>query len=302
MSVTGDEGHESARRAPGGFDDGASRGRAVGWIGLGAIGLPMAARAAAAGWAVWGFDPSPRQQDAARAAGLELASSTEEVAARAEGLVICVVRTLEQVDSVLLGEGGVLRSEEPPLAVIMSSVGAVGLAELDERAREAGGNLVDAPIFGNPVGANAGTLTIVVAGAPEDVATARPLLYDLARSVVVLGDPIGLAQTVKMVSQLRQIVGMLATIEGVELAVRKGADEQKVLDLFQATEPSWTTENWTYASDLWARRDRSTSLGIFAKDLAAAVADADVADFGAPLAREAQRLIEARIEQRDEHL
>lgn len=274
-------------------------GRAIGWIGLGAIGLPMARRAASAGWQVFAFDPSPERQDAARAAGLNLVASITEVAARGGDLVVCVVRTLGQVDEVLLGDDGILGVDDPPLAVVMSSVGAAGLADLARRAGSTGGRLVDAPILGNPAGAAAGTLTLVVSGTTHDVATARPLLADLAASVVVLGEEIGLGQTVKMVSQLRQIVGMVATIEGVELATRRGADEQAVLAVLSATEPSWATEHWAYASRLWEGRDRATSLGIFAKDLAAAVSDAEAAGLGLPLTQEAHRLIEERLEARD---
>lgn len=300
MGMTGEDGHEPTRAASSAPADGTSSKRAIGWVGLGAIGLPMAAHAAAAGWTVWASDPSPTQQEAAGEAGVGVVSNSDEAAARADGLVVCVVRTLEQVDSVLLGEGGILRRDEPPLAVVMSSVGGLGLAELAERARGVGGRIVDAPILGNPAGAAAGTLTIVTSGPPADLAAARPLLCDLARSVVELGDPVGLAQTVKMVSQLRQIAGMLATIEGIQLAVRRGAEEQVVLDVLHATEPSWATDHWAYASGLWARPDRSTSLGIFAKDLAAALADAEGADVDVPLTHLAHELIETRLQDTDE--
>lgn len=302
MSTTGDDDHDPTPAAAGSQRGGASPKGPIAWIGLGAIGLPMAARAAAAGWTVWGFDPSPDRLEAASAAGVNVASSATGAASRADGLVVCVVRTLAQVDSVLLGEEGVLRRDDPPLAVVMSTVGAAGLVELAGRARGVGAEVVDAPILGNPHRAAAGTLTLLASGSRDDIASVRPLFEDLADSVVVLGETVGLAQTVKMVSQLRQIVGMLATIEGVELAVARGADEQIVLDVLHATEPSWATENWAYASSLWARRDRSTSLGIFAKDLAAAVADAQVAGLDVPLAREARRVIEAVFDDgRSEH-
>lgn len=268
---------------------------AVGWVGMGAIGLPMAARVAAAGWRVFGYDPLPGQQDKARHANVDVVHSPAEAADRAEGLVVCVVRTLAQVEAALLGDGGVVRREAPPLAIVMSSVGAVGLAELAGRVRRAGGRVLDAPILGNPHSAEAGTLTVVVSGATEDVTAARPLLEHLSRSVVVLGEEVGTAQTVKMVSQLRQIVGMLATIEGVELAVRRGAAEREVLAVLAATEPSWATDNWDYARDLWERRDRSSSLGIFAKDLAAAVSDARASGLALRLTGAAHDLIEARL-------
>lgn len=263
------------------------------------MGLPMASRAVSAGWEVFAFDPSPDRHGAALAAGLHVVANAAEVAERAAGLVACTVRTLGQLDEVLLGDDGILGVDDPPLAVVMSSVGAAGLVDLAGRTGTTGGRVIDAPILGNPAGAVAGRLTLVVSGTAHDVATARPLLADLAASVVVLGAEIGLGQTVKMVSQLRQIVGMLATIEGVELATRRGANEQAVLAVLSATEPSWATEHWDYASRLWAGRDRATSLGIFAKDLAAAISDAEAAGLDLPLTQDAHRLIEERLEARE---
>jgi 3-hydroxyisobutyrate dehydrogenase-like beta-hydroxyacid dehydrogenase len=270
--------------------------RGVGWIGMGSIGLPMAARVAGAGFEVWGYDASPARREAATAAGIHVAKDAADAAAHAGGLVFCVVRTLAQLEATLLGEDGVLRSGVRPDAVVMSSVGGVALAALEVRVREDGGRILDAPILGNPAGAAAGTLTIVVSGAPDAAAEARPIFDSFSRAVVVLGEAVGLAQTVKMVSQLRQVIGMLATLEGIDLAVRRGADEQAVLRVLNETEPSWATQNWTYARSLWLGRDRSTSLGIFAKDLAAAVSDAHAAGLDIELTREAHRLIEARIE------
>ena len=269
----------------------------IGWIGLGAIGLPMATRAAAAGRRVWAYDPVAERCDAARKAGISIAADAADVGRRAGRLIACVVRSLSQADEALLGERGALRAAPGRLAVVMSSVGAAGMAELGARAGELGGRLVDAPILGNAASAAAGSVTLVVSGAAADVAEALPLLDELSGSVVDVGARLGAAQAMKMTSQLLQIVGMVATIEGMRLAERYDVARETALEVLDATAPaSWTTRNWAYACDLWARRDPTTSLGLFAKDLAAAVADARAARLALPLTEEALDLIAERLD------
>jgi 3-hydroxyisobutyrate dehydrogenase-like beta-hydroxyacid dehydrogenase len=266
----------------------------VGWIGLGAIGLPMAARAVEAGWEVWGFDPDPERQAAAERAGIHAAAGPAEAGRRAAPLVVCVVRSAAGVEDALLGEGGALRAGPGRLGLVMSTVGAEAMEGLAARARDLGA-LLDAPILGNPAAAAAGRLTIVASGHGGDVEAARPLLEAFATSVVDLGERPGAAQAMKLVSQLLQIVGMVATFEGMALAEGRGVREEAVLAVLRATAPSWTVEHWDYARELWERRDPATSLGLFAKDLAAAVADGASAGVALPLTEEALALLRTRM-------
>lgn len=268
---------------------------AVGWIGMGAIGLPMAARAVAAGWEVWGFDPDAERQEAARRAGVHSAGNPAEAGRRAARLVVCVVRSADEVEDALLGDGGALRAQPGRLGVVTSSIGARAMAGLATHARHLGSALVDAPILGNPTAAAAGRLTVVASGDGGGVAEVRPLLEAFAESVVDLGERPGAAQAMKIVSQLLQVVGMVATIEGMALAESQGVSEDAVLSVLQATAPSWTVENWAYARELWDRGDPATSLGIFAKDLAAAVGDGAPAGIGLPLTEAALRLLRGRL-------
>lgn len=76
-----------------------------------------------------------------------------------------------------------------------------------------------------------GSLTLLVAGAADDVADTRSLLAELSGSVVDLGERLGAAQAMKMTSRLLQIVGMVATIEGIQLAERHGIARGTALEL-----------------------------------------------------------------------
>lgn len=266
----------------------------AGWVGLGAIGLPMAARAAAAGFAVSAWDPVAERRQAAEAAGIEIAAGAAATGGAESGLVVCVVRDAAQVADSLLGEDGALAAGGR-VGLVMSSVGAEEMGRLAARA-PAGAVLLDAPILGNPAAAEAGELIVPLSGDAAAKAKAAPLLATFAESVVDLGAEPGTAQAVKSVSQQLQILGMVAAIEAIALARARGVEEEQMLAIVEATEPTWASRNFDYAKELWQRGDPDTSLGIFAKDLAAALADAEAAGVEMPLADQALRLLRARLD------
>lgn len=269
-------------------------GERVGWVGLGVIGLPMAARAAGAGFAVRAWDPVAERRDQAAALGVEVAADVAAVGSAAERLVVCVVRSADQVAESLLGADGALAGGER-IGVVMSSVGAEAMAALAVRAAGEGATLLDAPILGNPAGAEAGGLTVPLAGPAAAKSAATPLLRSFAATIVDLGEQPGAGQAVKAVSQQLQILGMVAALEALELARARGVGEAQMLEILGTTEPTWTTRNWDYAKGLWRGGDETTSLGLFAKDLAAALDDAAAAGVEMPLAERGRLLLEARL-------
>lgn len=265
----------------------------IGWIGLGALGLASAARAVTSGWEVWGCDTNRAQTEAARAAGVKIADGPRAVAQRADELVVCCVRDASQVERVLLGADGALRADPRLVGVVMSSISVDDMTRLANRARADGMTMIAAPVLGNPTTAAAGDSLFVISGDSRARQRVHALLGDLGSSTIDLGDEPGSAQAMKLVSQLVQIVGMLATLEGVQLARAHGLSDEIVHRVLSATEPSWTTDNWSYATDLWRRRDPATSLGLFAKDLEGAVRDARTAGLDLTvLAAARQRLLE----------
>ncbi len=268
----------------------------AGWIGLGTLGLPMAVRAIERGWEVWGCDANPEREELARRAGVRIAAGAAAVAARADEVVACLVRDPGQVRDALLSDMGALRANPRLVGVVMSSTGTEAMTELAELAGRQGTTVIAAPVLGNPSLAATGDLTVLVSGNPAGRAGARPLLDSVARSVIDLGDEPGGAQAMKMVSQLLQIVGMVATFEGMELARGYQLTEEDVLGVVGATDPSWTTAHWSYASDLWRRRDPNTSLGLFAKDLGAADRDAAGAGLELPLLQAALKRVQAQLD------
>ncbi len=191
----------------------------VGWLGLGAMGTPMALRQAAAGRVVVAFDPgSPAPE------GIELVSSPAEVARAAEVLVI-MVATPVQAEAALFGPDGAAGEMRPHArVVILSTLGPSWVRNLVGRLPTS--VVVDAPVSGGVVRAAAGTLLIMAAGAS---AQDRKLLAVLGE-VVDVGDRPGQGQSMKMVNQVLCGVHIAAAAEALAVAEALGIDPGLALD------------------------------------------------------------------------
>ena len=130
----------------------------VGWIGLGAMGAPMAACAARAGFAVAAFDIDPRQAAAVAGDGVVAAGSAAEAAAGAD-LLVLMVAAPEQAEAVLFGEGGAAAAlDAGAVVVVMSTVGPAAVTGWKSRLAQFEIALVDAPVSGGVARAGAGDL------------------------------------------------------------------------------------------------------------------------------------------------
>ncbi|MGN6406060.1 NAD(P)-dependent oxidoreductase [Sinomonas sp.] len=202
-------------------------------LGLGAMGLPMAARLATR-LAVHGFDIAENRLALAREAGIETFGSAQE-AVRGADAVLLAVRNGAQLEDVLFGEAGVARELARGAVVILTStVGTGPVMATAERLAELGVDLVDAPLSGGPVRAGNGDLLVVV-GAPESaIERARPVLDLLASTLTVVGDRVGDGQALKTVNQLLCGIHIAAAAEALALADALGLDRARTLDALTA--------------------------------------------------------------------
>ena len=148
----------------------------VGWIGLGEMGLPMAANLVAAGQHVLGYDHDVARLESAMAAGVERAASIAEVGARAD-LVVTMLRTVAQTEEVLAGEGGLAAAVAEARGLVVAVMSTLEPRSLQRIASETASRLVivDAPVSGGFRGAEAGTLSIMAAGPAQALDRLRPI-------------------------------------------------------------------------------------------------------------------------------
>jgi 3-hydroxyisobutyrate dehydrogenase len=208
-------------------------------IGLGAMGLPMAARLAER-FEVRGFDIAAERVALAADQGVVPAASATEAVTGA-GTVLVAVRTGEQLDALLHGSGtapddtGIAVHLEPGAVVVLTStVGTTGIAETAERLAEQDVHLVDAPLSGGPVRAREGDLLIAVGAEPAAAALVRPVLDQLASTLSIVGDRPGDGQALKTVNQLLCGVHIAAAAEALALADALGLDRERTLEALTA--------------------------------------------------------------------
>jgi 2-hydroxy-3-oxopropionate reductase len=202
----------------------------IGFIGLGVMGRPMAARLLAAGHELRVFNRSVGPMDELEAAGAQKATSAADASRTAEA-VITMLPDSPQVEEVLRGDGGLFAAAPPGTLVIDMSTSSPSLArELATEGRAMGLVVLDAPVSGGDVGAHEGTLSIMVGGDKEGFERAAPLLGALGSSVTHVGGP-GAGQVVKACNQIAVALIIEAISEALTLGKASGIDPERLLDV-----------------------------------------------------------------------
>jgi len=202
----------------------------VGFIGLGNMGLPMAANLIKAGHAVSGFDVNEDAGARLAAGGGTKSQSIAEACKDAE-VVITMLPAGEHVREVYLGGGGALAAVAPTTLLIDSSTIDVETARrVAQAAQERGLAMIDAPVSGGVAGAQAATLTFMVGGEGAAFERARPLLEAMGKTIVHAGGP-GNGQAAKICNNMILGASMIVVAEAFLLAEKLGLDAQKLFDI-----------------------------------------------------------------------
>jgi 3-hydroxyisobutyrate dehydrogenase-like beta-hydroxyacid dehydrogenase len=244
----------------------------VAWIGLGNIGLPMAANVLAAGHDVAGFDVRPDAVAALVELGGRGAASAAQAAADAEVVSVAVLDA-SQVEAATSGPAGVYEAAGDGTVVAIHST--VHPRTVHAAAARAPGDVVvlDAPISGGVQGARAGTLCVMVGGPTDGFDRARPVLDAVGDLVLHLGER-GAGLAAKLARNLVGYVSMLGAQEGRALAVAAGTDLTQlaaVLEHTGALSPMMRDLLTVRGGDPVYSRDLAPLVELAAKDLRAAL-------------------------------
>ena len=219
-----------------------STARTIAFIGLGNMGLPMAANLARAGHRVTAFDLSADAVAKARAQGLEVAASA---AAAVEGaqVVVSMLPASRHVESLFLGDDGVLaRLAGGTLVIDCSTIAPASAKKVAQAAAARDLAMIDAPVSGGTAGAGAGTLTFIVGGEVAALERARPLLQGMGRNIFHMGGN-GAGQVAKLCNNMALGVIMAVTGEAIALGVAHGLDARVLSQMMAvSTSRSWATE------------------------------------------------------------
>lgn len=241
----------------------------VGFVGLGTMGFPMAVNLKKAGFDVIGFDAFKGIYEKAKAAGITMVETLNEVAVQADEAIISMVRDYAQNVDIIFGENGLLSAKpKNKTIIVMSTLDPESMNELGKRVEEESDlTLISAAVSGGASGAQAGTLSIMTAGSEDIVKSFQPYFEAMGSNIFYYGSEPGNSQVAKLVNNMILGINMNAMAEGLKLARHYNLPEEEIIKLLQvSTGDSWVVRNWRDVSNWTA----DTALAVLLKDLIAA--------------------------------
>ena len=273
---------------------------AVGFIGLGVMGAPMAGHLARAGHHLTLLDADAVL--ARRLAGTLGAThghpcqavDTPAAVAAASDIVITMLPNGGVVQQVALGEQGLITGLRPGALLLDTSSAEPWLTQATGQALAArGASMVDAPVSGAAWGAAEANLVFMVGGSAGDVARVRPLLDLMGRAVFHLGD-LGAGHAMKCINNLITAMTFSATAEGLVIGKRYGLDPAAMVDVLnESTGQSWITTNHIRQRILSRSFDDPFKLDLMLKDVGIANTLARETGTAAPISGLGQQLWQA---------
>jgi 3-hydroxyisobutyrate dehydrogenase len=253
----------------------------VGVIGLGRMGLGMAANLVAKGFRTLGIDPSRERCALAAGKGVMVVGSAAELFAACT-VVVASLPMADHVVAVVEGEGGfLLTAPSGAVFVDTSTSEALVSRRLAVAAAARGLGFLDAPVSGGPAGAEAGTLTMMIGGAGDDLDKAMPALEAISAKRLHVGAS-GAGNVAKLVNNLLVGAHLLTVSEAVRLSEAAGVPAADVLAVVNAASGRSAVSEVNYPR--WVLNsafDSGFTMGLMRKDVRLAAALA--AEVGADL-------------------
>lgn len=217
----------------------------IGFIGLGAMGFPMARRLCEAGYQVRiAAHQSLRPIELLAELGARVCANVEEVVQEAD-IIITILPTDGELEAVLLSSA-VMTSTRPGAVLIEMTSGSVGVMK---RIGQVYANqcvrVLDAPVSGGTEGAMNGTLTVMVGGEPDVLDEVRPVLSVLASRLIVVGE-VGAGKAIKAINQMLAGIHMVASAEAMKLAEHLGIN----FDVLREVIGSSSGSSWIFLNKM----------------------------------------------------
>ncbi len=206
---------------------------ALGFIGLGAMGKPMAKNLMRAGFPLTVYNRSKAPMDELASMGARAAANPAQVGKNSE-VVITIVHAAKDVEEVVLGPQGILDGMSKGIIIDMSTIDPLTTRRLSEAAAKKGVTFLDAPVSGGTEGAEKGALAIMVGGPEEAYLRVDEVLKAMGKNIFHVG-PVGSGQTVKLVNQILCAIHVGAMSEALIWAKKVGVDLQVVYDVIRVS-------------------------------------------------------------------
>lgn len=258
---------------------------AIGFIGLGNMGAPMAGNLLKAGYPLRLYNRSIQKAEPLIAQGAQAVAHPAD-AAEPGGIVMTMLSNDQALEAVTQGEGGILERLGPDgIHVSMSTVSPATARRLAEQHARRGAAYVAAPVFGRPEAAAARKLWVCLAGPEQAKERVRPLLNALGQGLFDFGEEPGAANVVKLAGNFLLASALEALAEALTLAEKNGVDRAKIAAMLGQTLfacPAYQTYGSAIAQERYQPPGFTLSLGL--KDIDLVLQTAAASTMPMPLA------------------
>jgi len=204
----------------------------IGFVGVGRMGQPMAARLLAAGYSLTVYDTNPQSVADAVAQGAQAAESAKAVADAAD-IVFASLPSPQILESVVLGPGGIAEGERVRIFIDISTTGPKTAERVAEGLAKRQIASVDCPVSGGLAGARNGTLAVMVSCPKAIFPEVEPVLKNFGK-LFFIGEKAGAAQTMKLANNLMAAASLAIASEAVVMGVKAGLDPKIMIDVINA--------------------------------------------------------------------
>jgi 3-hydroxyisobutyrate dehydrogenase-like beta-hydroxyacid dehydrogenase len=207
----------------------------IGFIGLGAMGAPMAANLTAAGYKLRVYNRTPAKADALVATGAIRVERPGD-AAQTGAVAITMLADDAALEQVTLGAGGLAeRLGAGGIHISMSTVAPATTRRLAEHHAACGSSIIAAPVFGRPDAAKARRLWVLASGPAAQKTAIRPLLEAMGQAIFDFGEEPGAANVAKLVGNFLIAANLEAMSEAFAMAEKQGVERTAVADMLAKT-------------------------------------------------------------------
>lgn len=272
-----------------------SADKRLGFVGLGRMGGPMASRLIDAGYELIICDANQDALAPLVQKGAVRADTPKAVADQAP-IVLISLPTPDVVALVGLGKNGLVEGSAVRTVIDLSTTGpgvakklALGLAERSIAT-------IDCPVSGGMAGATKGTLSLMVAGDPDRVAEAEPILSHLGKQLHVGTEP-GMAQTLKVINNLVSVTALVVTSEALVMGAKAGLDPDILTAVINAGSGRSNASEIKIPNFVLSRTfDFGFSIGLSAKDVRLCMEEADSLGIPMPVAQSVRSFLNTAAE------
>ena len=205
----------------------------AGFIGTGAMGLPLAFNLLDRGKSLVAFDINPDATKPLADKQARIANSPREVADSAD-IVFACMPSIESFHAIVSGENGVVGGDRMKIFVNLGTMGTQAMAAVENALAQSGVGVLDSPITGGVQRAYDADITVIASGPQATFDQAEPFLKSFARDIHYVGDRVGQAQLVKICNNIMSLTNMVVAAEALVMAAKGGVDPEKTLAVINA--------------------------------------------------------------------